>query len=136
MRSFDFSVALLWIRGEGIPLTSNHPHVARRALAKIGRVITFDNASLQDGPKEFLQAKVQVELDKPLSPGYFYEYQVGHFQRVDFRYEEIFNFCKNCGKLGHKTRFCRISQDEAHSNFGRRMRKVCITHENIMVHHP
>lgn len=29
IRSFDFSVAPLWIRVEGIPLTSNCPHVAR-----------------------------------------------------------------------------------------------------------
>lgn len=101
-------MAPMWIRVEGIPLTSNHPHGARRALEKLGRVITFDNASLQEGPKEFLRVKVQVQLDKHFVPGYFYEYQIGHFQWVDFRYEGIFR---------------------------RPMREVCINLENLMVQH-
>lgn len=75
IRSFDFSIAPLWIRVEGIPLTKNYPHVTRRALQNLGDVITFDEASLLDDPKEFVRAKVKISLDKPLIPGYFYEYQ-------------------------------------------------------------
>lgn len=65
---------------EGIPLTSNRAHVAERALKKIGRVICFDEASLREGPKEFLRAKVQIDLHKPVVPGYFYEYLENHFK--------------------------------------------------------
>lgn len=51
LRSFNFSICSLWIRVEGIPLTSNRVHVAERALKKIGRVICFDEASHREGPK-------------------------------------------------------------------------------------
>lgn len=54
--------------------------MAERALKKIGRVICFDEASLREGPKEFLRAKVQIDLHKPVVPGYFYEYLENHFK--------------------------------------------------------
>lgn len=49
LRIFNFSLCLLWVRMEGIPLSSNKPHVAERALRKLGRVVGFDEASLRVG---------------------------------------------------------------------------------------
>lgn len=136
IHSFDFSSAPLWIWIEGIPLTSNYPHVACRALNKIGRVITFDNASLAEGPKEFLRAKVYVALDKPLIPRYFFEYQVGHYQWVDFRYEGVFIFCKTCGNFGYKVAICWLSFEEVQRLLDSRMAEARLRRENLMVHHP
>lgn len=121
---------------EGIPLASNKAHVAERALKKLGRVVGFDEVSLRDGPKEFIRARVQVELNKPLVPGYFYEYSQDHFKWIDFRYEGIFIYCKKCGMAGHKASACPYSIEEAQMRFGRRMSEVCIDMQNLLIGHP
>lgn len=136
IRSFNFASCPLWVRVEGIPLTSNKVHVARRALEKLGRIIRFDEASLREGPKEFIRAKVYVEMHKPLIPGYFYEYSSNHFKWIDFIYEGVFVFCKKCGIIGHKEPRCRMSLEEAHLQSGARMAEVYISRQNLLVGHP
>lgn len=64
---------------EGIPLTSNRAHVAERALSKLGRIVRFDDACLIKGPEEFIRSKGYIKVNKPLIPGYFYEYMKGFF---------------------------------------------------------
>lgn len=95
IRSFNFLVCPLWVRVEGIPLTSNRAHVAGKFLEKLGRIIIFDEASLREGPKEFIRAKVYVKIHKSLILGYFYGYANNYFKWIDFRYEGVFIFCKN-----------------------------------------
>ena len=136
LRSFNFSQCLMWVRVEGIPLTSNKARVAERALKKLGRVVGFDERSLREGPKEFIRARVQVELNKPLVPGYFYEYSQDHFKWIDFRYEGIFIYCKKCGMVGHKASSCPYSIAEAQMRSGRRMSEVCIDMQNLLIGHP
>lgn len=47
-------------------IKSNRAHVAARALSKLGRVIHFDDAYLMEDPKEFIRAKVYIEVKSHL----------------------------------------------------------------------
>lgn len=118
IRSFDFFSCPIPVRVEGIPLTCNRAHVAERALMKLGRIICCDEASLSEGPKEFICAEVYMEVDKIIILGYFYEYVRDHFKWIDFRYEGVFIFGEKCGKIGHKISRCKLSMEEAHRHFG------------------
>ncbi|KNA05550.1 hypothetical protein SOVF_189220 [Spinacia oleracea] len=61
--SMDFSEANFWIKVEGIPTPENQLHVAGRLLDRIGRIIKFDEASREDGPKMVPLVTANREVD-------------------------------------------------------------------------
>uniref|UniRef100_A0A803MKK8 Uncharacterized protein n=1 Tax=Chenopodium quinoa TaxID=63459 RepID=A0A803MKK8_CHEQI len=69
----DFSETAVLIKVEGLPTEECQPQVATRVLEKIGTVIRFDHAYLDDRPHSILRDKVIIPCFKPLVPGFFYE---------------------------------------------------------------
>ena len=106
--SLTFLTAPIWVRVEDLPLMYNKPHIARRALSKIGRVLYFDNKSTSPGFKDLLRAKVVIPINNPLVPGFYFDSQNGEPDWVDFRYEGVFVFCAKCGRVGHRRNRCRM----------------------------
>lgn len=68
--------------------------------------------------------------------GFVYEYHPCHFAWTNFVYEELFNFCKKYGKIGHKSLNYRISMETSQRNFDKLMAEVWTNFENLMVRFP
>lgn len=115
----------MWVKIEGIPTPQNNPNVAFRALERVGRVIRFDETSRKEGPKEFLRAKVIIPTRRPLIPGFYYEYSQDNFKWVHLRYEGVFNFCQNCGKIGHRKPNCQVQEELAKMEVRHRLKGIC-----------
>lgn len=121
---------------EGIPTPENNPHVAYRALEKIGRVLKFDAESCKEGPKAFLRAKIIAPTERALVPGYYYEFSPGNIKWIHIRYESIFNFCHNCGKIGHRRPLCRVPVESAKNEINHRLRRACGANFDFMQSRP
>uniref|UniRef100_A0A803MRQ8 CCHC-type domain-containing protein n=1 Tax=Chenopodium quinoa TaxID=63459 RepID=A0A803MRQ8_CHEQI len=117
LRSMNFDGAYLWIQVEGLPVHYNSVSIASRALSKIGRVLCFDNESLDPPIRGAHRAKVWISLNRPLIPGFYFEYEKGSFEWVDFRYEGVFVLCRVCGKIGHKEKYCKLCPQKRSREF-------------------
>ncbi|KAL2900826.1 Gag polyprotein [Bienertia sinuspersici] len=86
-----------------------------------GGVLDIDKESLVPGPKSYMLARVWIQLDKPLVPGCYIEYEPDKLLWVDFKYEGFFNFCKKCSVIGHDTSECRRKRDVAKQHLNDRI---------------
>lgn len=71
LQNFDFSEGHLWIRVEGLPITTNEADVVCRALVGIEKLLYFDADSRGVGAKKFVREKVLVSLEKTLIPRFY-----------------------------------------------------------------
>ncbi|KNA16570.1 hypothetical protein SOVF_087610 [Spinacia oleracea] len=134
--TIDFNEAYFWIKVEGIPTPENELHVARRALERIGRVLKVDENSRSEGLKNHIRAKLIIQIEKVIVPGYYYEYRPDHYKWVYFRYEGIFNFCQNCGKVGHRRPHCRVPENQGKAEIESRLKGICGLNFDFMAEQP
>ncbi|KAF4388309.1 hypothetical protein F8388_021139 [Cannabis sativa] len=59
--------------------------------------------------RKFLRVQVDIEVDKPLFSGCFFDLASGVKKWVQMKYEKIGIFCYFCGCLGHQRRGCSLS---------------------------
>ncbi|KAL2943657.1 hypothetical protein RDABS01_032004 [Bienertia sinuspersici] len=122
----DFSWGTIWVRVEGLPLYINQVQVASNLLERFGSVIYFNGKVKTDGPKKVLRTRMRTHLKGALIPGCFIELEEGRTKWVSFRYEGIFVFCMNCGRIGHKDGHCKKSPKKAKEDIMRVMNKMCL----------
>lgn len=114
----------LWIRFEGLPFLYVRPAVVMRMASKLGHPLLVVIPDEEDKARPHLQAKVRINLTKPLAPGCYFEYEEGHLAWVNFRYEKVFRFCIKCGKKGHKTVACKKSLQSVEEDIMEVMKKM------------
>ncbi|KAL2931943.1 hypothetical protein RDABS01_037353 [Bienertia sinuspersici] len=128
----DFSWGTLWIKVEGLPLHVNQVQVASNILERFGSVLYFDGKTKTDGPQKFVRARMRTQLNGALIPGCYLELDQGRTKWISFRYEGIFVFCMNCGRIGHKDSYCKKSPRKAKEDILKAMNKLC-TEENDLI---
>lgn len=60
----------------------------------------------------FMRARVRVQINQPLLMGVMVTLDSGDFVWVTLRYERIYKFCRNCGRIGHTYAHCPWEDDE------------------------
>lgn len=127
--NIPFDHASIWVRIEGIPLTSNEIPTASRALKSMLKTLYFDADSKKEGPKKFLRARMSVPLKSPLILGFYFEDESDRIHWVDFRYEGVFEYCPTCGLIGHKRARCKATLTEIHNSLSEVLNKICVASE-------
>lgn len=54
---------------------------------------------------------VEIPLDKPIRRGSKIQVPEGDTVWIAFKYERLIGLCFNCGKLGHKVKYCGNPKD-------------------------
>uniref|UniRef100_A0A803MXP4 Zinc knuckle CX2CX4HX4C domain-containing protein n=1 Tax=Chenopodium quinoa TaxID=63459 RepID=A0A803MXP4_CHEQI len=133
VKSMNFDGAYLWVRVEGLPVHYSTVSIASRVLSRIGRVLYFDSESLRPLVREAFRAKVWLSLNRPLIPGFYFEFEQGSFEWVDLRYEGVFVLCKTCGRIGHKENYCKLCSRRRSREFQAAMYVACDGSKEIRV---
>lgn len=135
-KSFNFSESAMWLKLEGIPFMIHSKSLTNGILARIGRVLQFDESSEGPGLKKYFRALVWIKTKSPLVPGMYIEVQEGRTLWIDIRYEGVFVFCKRCGRIGHKSSSCSQSWEQAKAGIEAVINEACKSEDPVMYGSP
>ncbi|KAI9106909.1 hypothetical protein K1719_022437 [Acacia pycnantha] len=108
---FDFSRCLIWIQIHNVPLEALCLENAVMVGGYVGEVVLAEDPHYNNRYlRNFLRARVLIDLRKPLAYGFWLPKPDGGKTWISIRYEKLPNFCYNCGKLGHDNRNCKIER--------------------------
>ncbi|KAL2901420.1 LINE-1 reverse transcriptase-like protein [Bienertia sinuspersici] len=125
LRDYKFEDSAIWVRVEGIPANVNQSKVALNILERVGVCIFLDKDNSEENPQRATRVRIWLDLRKPLIPGVFLGLENGNTKWVDIRYEGVFIFCKNCGKIGHKESHCRTPPLKAKEKIWEAISNLC-----------
>ncbi|OMO73151.1 Zinc knuckle CX2CX4HX4C [Corchorus olitorius] len=88
----------------------------------LGKVIEVEEPRGRLGiNRSFLRVRVENQAKDPLMLGCWVNRAEGNRAWVEFKYEKLSDFCFNCGRLGHGSKFCKEAAVE-NQKFGPFMR--------------
>ncbi|XP_059435249.1 uncharacterized protein LOC132168163 [Corylus avellana] len=100
-----------WIQVHGLPL---HNLSIKNAIAigkGLGHLVKVEDASGVDTPfRSYLRLLVDVDISKPLNPGFLFTRNDGTSTWISLKYERLDVYCTECGKIGHKHFSCLSPQ--------------------------
>lgn len=99
----EFSKGEFWVQVHDLPLGMLTSECAVKFAGRIGRFVEIGCV----GEHEFLRFRVEVDVRKPLVPGFFIPRGGGRETWALVKYEGLRDFCYNCGCLGHCEESCR-----------------------------
>lgn len=107
LNEMNFDNAEFWVQVHDLPLGLLTSEYAKTVGGWLGRVVELDcvGDGLQTG-REFLRFRVEVDVMKPLVPGFFVPRADGRETWVSLKYEGLCDFCYRCGCLGHCRESC------------------------------
>lgn len=94
----DFTYSPFWVQIHNIPPNRQNLDNAQKLGAFIGDFVEYDNRQTL---KNFLRVRVNINTLKPLKSGTFIKRKDGSTWWLAFKFERLFDFCYQCGKLGH-----------------------------------
>ncbi|KAI9115272.1 hypothetical protein K1719_013591 [Acacia pycnantha] len=104
---FDFSRCPIWIQMHNIPLEALCLENAVTIGGHVGKVILAEDPHYNGRYlRNFLHARVVLDLRKPLSYGFWLPRPDGRKVWTSIKYEKLQTFCYNCGKIRHDNRTC------------------------------
>lgn len=105
LEDINFELIQVWVQIHGLVRCQMVADNAVLIGSEAGRVMEVDEVALKgNGSKSVLRFKVELRVNSPLVRGV--ASGPGKDYWVDFKYERLFGFCYNCGKLNHTERVC------------------------------
>lgn len=103
----SFTDVPLWVQTHGLVVGQTTRNKAGWAARKVGKVLDVDFRSQRAvWVTPFVRVKVLIDVSKSLCPGFFLPRVDRAPASVQFKFERIFGFCFNCGRIGHMTSTC------------------------------
>jgi hypothetical protein len=108
----NFHTAPFWIQVHGLPLKYMIRQNAFAIGKGIGNFLKADNDEAAGFIyRSYLRLLVEVDVRKPLKPGFFQNRHDAPPLWVNFIYERLGDYCADCGCLGHKSSSCSVPVD-------------------------
>ncbi|PWA49962.1 hypothetical protein CTI12_AA455450 [Artemisia annua] len=107
LNELEFNRGEFWIQVHDLPLGMLSSEYATELANSLGKLIELD--CVDEGPqtdRDFLRFRVEIDITKPLVPGFFISRSGGKESWVTFKYERLSDFCYRCGCLGHGRESC------------------------------
>lgn len=80
----------------------------------LGTYIKSDKGLTDLRLKGYQRVQVRVDVLKSLKSSVFIKNDDGSTQWLPFKYERLYNFCFNCGRLGHTVGICSSPPPDNH----------------------
>ncbi|KAI9099682.1 hypothetical protein K1719_024687 [Acacia pycnantha] len=104
---FDFSQCPVWIQIHNVPMEAWCLANVVRLGGHVGEVILAEDPVYKGRYlRNFLRARVVVDLRKSLANGFWLPRPDGRKVWLSIKYEKLQSFCYNCGKVGHDNWSC------------------------------
>ncbi|CAN6937849.1 unnamed protein product [Brassica oleracea var. botrytis] len=99
MADNDFSVACFWVKVTGLPYFNYTVAEAE----KIGKRLSDEPVLYEyDTSTRCFWVKAEINLKKPLLPGFYIDGKGRRRQFVQFKYKNLGEFCERCGMINHR----------------------------------
>lgn len=97
----------IWVRILNLPLGWMNQYRGEWAMSLVGTVMNMDMDKDGKASGSFLQARVAIEVAKPLRRGELLKtMNEGNLEWIDIQYEKLPFFCLACGIMGHSELEC------------------------------
>jgi hypothetical protein len=115
MDELSSNLSPFWIQIHGLPLenmTNKNAVAIGKGIGELKKVddIEGDNITF----RSYLRILVEINVQKPLKPGFFFQRGQEEPTWISFRYERLDSYCTLCGKIGHQHSSCRTPSNEQH----------------------
>uniref|UniRef100_A0A803NHU1 Zinc knuckle CX2CX4HX4C domain-containing protein n=1 Tax=Cannabis sativa TaxID=3483 RepID=A0A803NHU1_CANSA len=98
---------LFWIQVSGIPFLKRSWALAIKLGEVLGRFIKVDTASLKETWGPYLRVRIEIDVAQPLPRGTGFHFQgMASPVWLEFRFENLLDFCHFCGRLNHIVNHC------------------------------
>ncbi|OMP10336.1 Endonuclease/exonuclease/phosphatase [Corchorus olitorius] len=122
VREVDLDSIPFWVQIHSLPRDMMIESNARKIRVLIGSVLEVEEPMGRFGiNRSFFRLRVEIPANKPLLPGCWINRPGGNRAWAEIKYEKLFDFCFNCGRLGHGGKFCKMEVMEP-QRFGPFMR--------------
>uniref|UniRef100_A0A803P401 Zinc knuckle CX2CX4HX4C domain-containing protein n=1 Tax=Cannabis sativa TaxID=3483 RepID=A0A803P401_CANSA len=96
-----------WIQVSGIPFLKRSRALAKKLGEVLGRFIEVDTASLKESWGPYLRVRIEIDVTQPLPRGTGFHFQgMAAPVWLEFRFENLPDFCHFCGRLSHVVNHC------------------------------
>ncbi|KAF4377141.1 hypothetical protein F8388_017545 [Cannabis sativa] len=96
-----------WIQVFEIPFLHRSRALARKLGEMLSRFIEVDTASLKETLGPYLRVRIEIDVSQPLPRGTgFHLTNMAAPIWLEFRYENLSDFCHYCGRLSHIMNHC------------------------------
>ncbi|KAF4378525.1 hypothetical protein F8388_022346 [Cannabis sativa] len=96
-----------WIQVSGIPFLKRSRALARKLGEVLGWFIEVDSASLKETWGPYLRVRIEIDITQPLPRGTGFHFQgMAAPVWLEFRFENLPDFCHYCGRLNHIVNHC------------------------------
>ncbi|KAF7148740.1 hypothetical protein RHSIM_Rhsim03G0095500 [Rhododendron simsii] len=106
IQDYSFDLTPMWIQAWGLPLQFLSKDVGVKLGLRFGDVdeVIIPQIGSRDG--RFLCIRTYLNVTQPLKRGCMVRFPNATPIWVEFRYEKLPSFCRNCGKVGHELLAC------------------------------
>lgn len=120
-----------------LPVEYRKPQYAIRFAEKQRNVIydlaSNDSTNRRDDVCKFIKFKVEIDLHKPIVPGWTLDLGTETPIWIDFRYERLPNVCFNCERFDHESGLCPYASPNHPSSVGNEKFGVWLRAEHTAV---
>lgn len=105
-RSMVLNTLDLWVQIHDLPVGFMSERVVKEVGNYVGVYIESCARNYTGGWKEYMRARVRIELSKALKRRMKIRKSGNEWQWINFKYENVPTFCFICGIIGHSEKFC------------------------------
>lgn len=105
IEEIEFHIMQLWVQVYGLSFDMHNPDNAVQIADSIGRCRGVEPLNTMK-QRSFLRVRVDVDVSKPLSEGFWWTDASGQEKWATLKYDRLSEFCYGCGKLGHTSQTC------------------------------
>jgi hypothetical protein len=115
MDELSSNLSPFWIQIHGLPLenmTIKNAVAIGKGIGEFLKVDDIEGDSITF--RSYLRILVDINVQKPLKPGFYFQRDKEEPSWISFRYERLDFYCTLCGKIGHQYTYCRTPTNEQH----------------------